>query len=1097
MNKVFLLEPMKLLSDRSLFSFSLFWLSAVFVVTSFQGNAQIDCDVPGNYCMSATTLNICDGVLFDAGGGAAYPDDQIVMTICPDVPGNVIQLEFNAFALQTSPNNNNSDFLYIFDGPTTGAPSMGNYTGSSLQGLAVTATVNNTSGCLTLVFDPNGNPNAGSPGFEAQITCTTPCAPPISASAFADPLPSPGEDVLEVCVGAPISFADNGSFAQPGFTLEQFNWNFGNGVIDSTSGPNVTYTFDEPGEYLVSLTVEDNNGCGSLNLEPLAVLVSTIPQFPGVASNDTDFCFGQEITLDAGTVISPTWTDLPPQVVAGETYLADGAGFSFSSSLVFDFFEENAVLEDCADLFGVLVNMEHSFMGDLGISIMCPNGTAVDLVEWGTNGGGGTFLGEAIDDGGTDPGVGYDYTWDPDATNGTWGQNAAGNTILPSGSYEAAGNMCDLVGCPLNGAWTFTVTDNLAIDNGYIFYWGINFNPILFPGITTFTPTIGMGADSSYWSGPFIGTADQNLDVITLELTEPGDYNYTYTVVNSFGCSNDTTITVVVEIPPLVDAGDDLIFSCEPLEIEGGFQDLPTPLCGDDAGSYTHCYADGQNYQVTYCPDNPGDGFSAIEITFQQGTVENFFDEFYVYDGDNTSAPLLAGYAWPLYGNLAGLTFTATNPSGCLTILMTPDGSVSCQSGSQTEWIYEVGCASPVDYIWSWSPSAGLSDSDSPVTTLNTLATTTTFTLTGYPVGTPECAVTDDVVIEVVADMNIQVENLYQVCPGNEVTVEAPEITGGTAPYDIEWRDAEGNLIPGDGFTIPVTEAEVFCVTVSDECGVEQEECVLVNLFPEIPATFVMTPPFGCDPLNVQMTSDYTDYNQVASMEWDLGNGAVATTMGSVNAQYTQEGLYYPSLTITDLNGCVFSDTTENPVNVWPTPFAVFNTDPDIAILPNTTFQFNNLSVGGTDYVWNFSGLGTSTAIDTTFTFPAETAGIYYVWLHAYSNYGCVDSTYRQIIVEEDIDIYIPNTFTPDYDGINDAWMVQGKGFQDQGFLMQVFNKWGEVVFESTDPGQAWTGSFQGGEHFVPDGVYLYRCTIRDIQNDVNYLYEGHVLVLR
>ncbi|MFO0360766.1 MAG: gliding motility-associated C-terminal domain-containing protein, partial [Flavobacteriales bacterium] len=73
----------------------------------------------------------------------------------------------------------------------------------------------------------------------------------------------------------------------------------------------------------------------------------------------------------------------------------------------------------------------------------------------------------------------------------------------------------------------------------------------------------------------------------------------------------------------------------------------------------------------------------------------------------------------------------------------------------------------------------------------------------------------------------------------------------------------------------------------------------------------------------------------------------------------------------------------------------------------------------------------------------------------------------------------------------------QGKGFQDQGFLMQVFNKWGEVVFESTDPKQAWTGSFQGAEHFVPDGVYMYRCTIRDIQNDVNHLYEGHVLVLR
>ncbi|MFN9798873.1 MAG: hypothetical protein ACK54P_02545, partial [Bacteroidota bacterium] len=322
----------------------------------------------------------------------------------------------------------------------------------------------------------------------------------------------------------------------------------------------------------------------------------------------------------------------------------------------------------------------HSFLGDLGITITCPNGTTVSLLDW-PNAGGSTFLGEAVDDGSQTPGTGYDYFWDPCATNGTLSENTPGgfNTPLPSGTYESSQNLCNLVGCPLNGQWTFGVTDNLAIDNGYIFSWGVNINPALIPGLTTFTPTIGAGADSSYWSGPFIGSADSGLDMITLDITEPGSYDYTYTVVNSFGCSNDTTITVVVELPPLVDAGEDLLFNCEPLLIEGGFQDLPPPQCGDAAGTYTHCYQDNQNYVVTYCPDNPGDGISAMEIAFQQGSVENFFDEFYVYDGDNTSAPLLAGYAWPLYGNLSGLVFTATNPTGCLTIQLTPDGSVSCQ----------------------------------------------------------------------------------------------------------------------------------------------------------------------------------------------------------------------------------------------------------------------------------------------------------------------------------------------------------------------------------------------------------------------------------
>jgi hypothetical protein len=123
------------------------------------------------------------------------------------------------------------------------------------------------------------------------------------------------------------------------------------------------------------------------------------------------------------------------------------------------------------------------------------------LLNGVTNGGGGTFLGDAIDDESTAPGVGWDYLWSPEATNGTWGENAGAGS-LPSGTYEPAGDLCDLVGCPLNGEWTFTVTDNIAIDNGFIFYWGLNLNPALYPGVTTFTPQIGIGTDSSFGQAP-------------------------------------------------------------------------------------------------------------------------------------------------------------------------------------------------------------------------------------------------------------------------------------------------------------------------------------------------------------------------------------------------------------------------------------------------------------------------------------------------------------------------------------------------------------------------------------------------------------------
>ena len=69
------------------------------------------CTDPNAYCMTSGIFNTCTGTFYDFGGAGAYPDTPITMTICPDNPGDVIQLDFSAFALQTSPNGNNSDYL--------------------------------------------------------------------------------------------------------------------------------------------------------------------------------------------------------------------------------------------------------------------------------------------------------------------------------------------------------------------------------------------------------------------------------------------------------------------------------------------------------------------------------------------------------------------------------------------------------------------------------------------------------------------------------------------------------------------------------------------------------------------------------------------------------------------------------------------------------------------------------------------------------------------------------------------------------------------------------------------------------------------------
>lgn len=169
----------------------------------------------------------------------------------------------------------------------------------------------------------------------------------------------------------------------------------------------------------------------------------------------------------------------------GTLYLPDGDGDTYSTSINITGFPASATLTSPSDFEELCLNIEHSYLGDLDIQLSCPNGTTVDLVQSiGIGTPGETFLGDADDDGLQTPGIGWTYCWNPTPTYGTMEAEAtAGNTVpvsegvaLPAGSYTPVGSFGDFVGCPMNGDWTIIVTDNFAIDDGYIFDWGIQFN---------------------------------------------------------------------------------------------------------------------------------------------------------------------------------------------------------------------------------------------------------------------------------------------------------------------------------------------------------------------------------------------------------------------------------------------------------------------------------------------------------------------------------------------------------------------------------------------------------------------------------------------
>jgi gliding motility-associated-like protein len=1137
--------------------------------------------------MSTTTISTCTGSLFDAGGGSPYPDANYTMTICPDVPGDVIQLDLSAFALQTSPNGNNSDYFTIFDGPTTGAAQLGSYTGNTLQGLQVTGTVNNPSGCLTIVFSDNGNANATSPGFEAAISCTTPCAPPTQNSVISNPAPNGPEQTVSICIGEAIDFSGAGSFAEPGFTLAQYFWNFDDGTIDTLSGQQTSHTFNEPGEYVVTLTVEDNNGCQSLNTTPLQILVSTIPTFPELNNITETTCFGEQVILQ-GSSQSTQWTALPPQVVAGETYLADGAGFSYSTSLNFDFFDPGATLSTCADLYSVIVNMEHSYMGDLGISITCPNGTTVDLVTWGTNGGGGTFLGEAIDDGSTNPGIGSDYYWAPTSTTGTWGQASAGGLTTPTGgptpgtsltpgTYSAAGNMCDLVGCPLNGAWTFTVTDNLAIDNGYIFYWGINFNPALFPGVTTFTPSIGIDADSSYWTGPNIVVIDPDADIATIDPPGPGTYDYTYHVVNNFGCSFDSTIQITFTEPLTITAGPDLIYSCGDLTLQGGFQGIPTPSCAQDGGVFNYCYNNGENFTWTFCPDVQNDGVSFMTFDFISGQMEGFFENFDVFDGPDATYPHIGNWST---GDATGQSWTATNPTGCITVTFTADGSVSCGSGSYQPWTYDVNCTNGgPQYTWEWTPSANLNNAGVPQPTMSSLDQQTTYTLVGYPVGHPDCASTDQAIVSIDPVGDPGIDNSINICstdptfnmltqlggtpvttgvwtnPSNAVVplgifnpltmpsgnytytvtlgtcslfstlniafagpttmtiandtsicymgdLNLDQLTqaSGQAPFTYEWT-YNGTVVANtpDAQINPTVSGQA-CLTVVDDCGYTITQCFNVAVAPDVTVTFTSPDPSKCWPETLTLVNT-TNPSLYQNMAWEISNGDYVLNQEQLDINFAAPGTYDVTLSVVTSIGCAYSTTVPNFLTSFDPPQAGYIADPQPTDANNTVINFTDMSLGNIaayDWIFNLGApLGTSAAQNPTFTFPQGTGGEYPVRLTVTDVNGCTDFIEGSIIIRNIFQYYIPNTFTPNNDGLNDVVSMVGSDIDENKFKLEVFNRWGDIVFRTNNPETVWTGNTYNGAYYCPEGVYNWTAVVVSKTTGERFEIQGHLNLIR
>lgn len=726
------------------------------------------------------TVNTCSGTFYDSGGQFGFygNNESYTITICPNTANSAIRVDFTQFSLGSG------DQLCVFDGINTLAPSFGCFS-NAVPASAAQASSTNTTRCLTFTFTSNGT-NTGS-GWAGAISCVLPCQTVLSDLASSTPAPVPlVNGYIDVCPGDLIQLSGQGVYPQNNTFYNQqdatstFEW-----VIEgqSYSGQNVSYSFANPGGYRIQLNITDTLGCENTNFLNQRVRVAEDPSFDGTMANDTILCIGDTATL-IGEVIPPIQVFAPPLSRGDSLFLPDGVGVCYQTTLEFNDFNVGQTITSLSDLISICVNMEHSYMGDLNIQVECPNGQTVTLHQY--SGGGGTYLGEPIDiDTDLSPGLGYDYCWTPTASQ-TWTQavatgntiNVNGSTTLPPGNYASSQPLSGLIGCPLNGVWEIEICDNLAIDNGYIFSWGIQFDPSIYPSLDSFAAPITL----QQWNNHPSVIANQGDTIITVVPTSPGAISYTFSADNGSGCSYDTTISLTVlpftdptcfncdtlQIPPQSDvticngdstsldatvtttAFDDLAFSnigsfAVPTN---SFIDIPIPVSGVTANTVANGSIVSVCLDIDHVITQDLDIFlvapngASLELTTDNGTGSDFTNTCFT----PAAATNITAGSNPYTGNFQPegnwASLNGANINGTWALRVRDDSP----GFDGTLNSIEITFANPYIVAYSWSPATGLSCTNCPDPTA-TPTTTTTYVVTATD--NYGCAKTDSVTVNV------------------------------------------------------------------------------------------------------------------------------------------------------------------------------------------------------------------------------------------------------------------------------------------------------------------------------------------------------------
>jgi gliding motility-associated-like protein len=320
--------------------------------------------------------------------------------------------------------------------------------------------------------------------------------------------------------------------------------------------------------------------------------------------------------------------------------------------------------------------------------------------------------------------------------------------------------------------------------------------------------------------------------------------------------------------------------------------------------------------------------------------------------------------------------------------------------------------------------------------------------------------------------------NSETICTGSTV----PLTVNGTGIATATWSPATG-LSSATGTTVqasPATTTNYTVTATANGCTAQAVATVTVTAGVAITVNDEATCPGGTVVLTASGADTYT---------WSPATGLNTTTGPTVSATVNSTTVYTVTGTTGDCSGS--GQSTVTIVN--DVPMSIFAT-PNPATVDYPIVQFYG-EPSDEELTWFFGNEGTATGSAPTHQFAAIDS-TYEITLVVHTDEGCIDTARLTVVVQSGLIFYVPNTFTPDGDEHNNIFLpVFSSGYDPANFEMLIFNRWGEIVYQTKDLSAGWDGTYNG--YYVPEGAYSWAISVKSDRSDERFEFQGHVMMQR